>query len=461
MASSPFDQLATMMTSPYGLGAIVLGVVLVYYSRKSAQMAWLLLALCCFAASLSEFRDQWTPEAPPLVFPLQQIRTLGRPLAIALLGLLLWIGLETKNKWRRQLTPNPFKYLIALHAVILLKTIAYGNIAFALMAAITFGAVIVMMRMGPCQWLQDDGNFRLAVRSVAISGLIFVGLNGYQALFDSYPITFVHGLFLGTTGNPQHAATLLATTIPCLIFLIEDQPTWNWAKLLWIAGLIGVLVALFLTGSRTGLIMGVVSILMFYRRGGGKLLMIGVGIAVLLAIIMPLIGQESMILDTFSNAADKYASVRNTRAGVWGAMWHNFNTYPLFGAPLRGDRLGYGENSWLATGASLGIVGLIPLTLFGMSCGQMLWRLYRIAQDKPYYFRFANPIITGVLSLFTGSIFEAFLLGTITFPLLVLLLYLSLGQYLIEFERAERQQILPPMLYQDPGAIAHSPASTL
>jgi hypothetical protein len=37
-------------------------------------------------------------------------------------------------------------------------------------------------------------------------GVIFVIVNAYQALFDVYAITFVHGWFLGTTGNPIHAA---------------------------------------------------------------------------------------------------------------------------------------------------------------------------------------------------------------------------------------------------------------
>ena len=189
--------------------------------------------------------------------------------------------------------------------------------------------------------------------------------------------------------------------------------------------------------------MGVVSILFFYRQKGGNMLYFGLFAAILLAVMLPLLGQDASISTTDStDVASRFASTENTRAVVWSAMWKGFMNYVVFGVPLRGDRLGYGENSWLAAGASLGLVGLIPLLMFGVECIRMMLRLNQICTVKPIYSLQCNTVIAALISLMIGSIFEAFLLGNLTFALMALLMYLSLGQYLIEFYFREKKYVL-------------------
>ena len=440
MSFNFIDKLADIIASPLGVIGTIVASVILYQAKRSRHFAWFLFTMCCFAASLAKFQDQFVTEAPALVFPLQQIRDIGRPLAIIFLCLLLVLGLQKQYGWRRKLIASPIKYLGLVQLVIFFKTLAFGSIAFAFLAVFTFITLILMFRLGPCQWLQDEQNFHMSVWSLAMVGVIFVIANGYQAAINIYPITFIHGRLLGTTGNPLHAAVLLAATVPSFIYLIERQKQCCWIKVSWIIGLVCIMYALFLTGSRTGVIMGVVSILLFYRRRGGAILSFGLLAAIALAVILPLLSQDAFISATDStDVASRFASTENTRTLVWSAMWRGFMNNVLFGVPLRGDRLGYGENSWLAAGASLGLVGLIPLVMFGVGCIKMMLRLNELSTKKPTYYLQCNTVIAALMSLLVGSIFEAFLLGNLTFSLMALLMYLSLGQYLIELNLIQKK----------------------
>ena len=252
-------------------------------------------------------------------------------------------------------------------------------------------------------------------------------------------ITFVHGRFLGTTGNPQHAGVLLAATIPCLMFLIQKLPRWNFAKFLWVATLVITLYFLLLTGSRTGLIMGAISILLFYRNNGGAWFKIILFLAVFAALIVPFLGTDSLGssstgIDTA--VSDRFTSTNNSRAGIWDGMWNAFMDNILFGSPLTaGNRMGYGENSWLSVGANLGLIGFIPMMMMGWESVKMIWQLIQLGNRNLYYFFQSSVVVSGLGSMLIGSIFEAYLLGNITFSLLAFLTYLLMGGYLIEVDR--------------------------
>lgn len=436
MGSGFLSQFVNLLSSPLGMVCLAIGAILAYQARRSPHVAWLLVALCCFAASLSEFRDQYVLDPPDLVFPLEQLRAAGRPLSILLVGLLLWLGIETPNKrgWRQSFMPSAVWPLVAIQGLICFKTFAFGSVSFALLAFGIFASTVLMVRLGPSRWLQDDGQFYLAVWAIASVGVLFIAVNGYQALFDLYPITFVHGALLGTTGNPQHAATLLATTVPCFLFLMQAQSQRR-NQIVWAIALVLVLIALFLTASRTGALMGGLAILLFFRRGKSQFIRVAFVVGLILAVLLPILGQSQGMLDTTA-ATSQLLNLEDSRTRIWTAMWRTFSAHPFFGAPLQGDRLGYGENSWLAVAATLGVVGLIPLFFFGLSCIRLMIKLDQIATHSPAYSFHSNTIIAGLAALLVGSIFEAFLLGNITFPLIALLLYLTLGQYLVDLHQA-------------------------
>lgn len=426
------NQLLTFLMSPLGLVGAALGLVLWLRANRSQQAAWLVLALCGFAASLGKFTSQWIPEPPALVFPLQQLRNAGRPMTIALVGLLLLISFKNQSNWYSTSLPLPVVWLLGVHGVIFAKNLLYGSATYAFLALGTFVALVLAVTRGPARWLQTERDFHWGAWSIAMIGVIFLTANAYQAFFNLYPITFVKGRFLGTTGNPQQAGILLAIVLPAAMYLFESERSWRrfgWLVLLLVTGF-----ALYLTGSRMGVLMGITTILSFYRLRFTKLLRLGFllgGIAI--AVIVLSGSNDDLWQPVFTSATGRYVEIEDTRQIVWAALWRNFQNYPIFGAPLQGERLmGYGESSWLGAASSLGIIGLLPLLLFGLGCLVMILRLDRLGREAGGD-RLANDmVIAGLAAILVGSIFEAILLGNLTVYTLVLLLYLALGQHLLE-----------------------------
>lgn len=449
-------QLLQFVTTPLGLFVLLGGGLWVFTTKpQGSVLPWLLLAVFGFAASLGEFRSEYIQDAPDLVFPLEQLRQAGRPLTIMLLALLLALGMRTSDTWRKTHFPRPLLGLFLLQGVFLLKVLYSGDLIFALLSAVTYCGVVIMVVRGPSRWLQTDRDFAWGLGAIALVGAIFLGANLYQAQFDLYPITFVHNLFLGTTGNPQQAAVLLMLTLPAWYFFLM-QPQAFWQRSIWGNAILITLYALVQTGSRTGVLGAVVGLVVFF----GQRLKLWQTIVVFI-----LVGSIALWAAPGSSPAtaelpglvgdaipEKFSNMENTRAQVWQAQWNTFVAYPLLGAPLAGDRLRFGENSWLAAAAAAGMVGLVPLALFTYYCLGMIVRLYRIG-CYPNYRLYCGAVTAGLSSLLISSIGEAYLLGLITFPLLALAIYLVLGQYLLECWQRDRHSTydVPLFLPQQPS----------
>lgn len=437
MGSSFLQQIIALLASPLGVVAAIGGFSLVLFASRSKEAAWWLLALCFFASSLSKFGDQFVTNPPALVFPLQQIREYGRPLTLLLLSMILLVGLQQESKrWRLQLIPWPIRYLLIVQTVIFLKTLFFGSLLFALLTFVTIAGVILAIRLGPSQWLQTPKDFHLGARAIALVGVLFLAVNGYQAIFDIYPITFVHGRFLGTTGNPQHAALLLASIIPCLLYLTEHNSSQSgiWF-FFWQTVLFLTLLMLLLTGSRTGFLMLLSTILLFYYNHTVRLFRLAIFIVVSVGLVWLMLGSTQFAESIINPMFERLNNTDNTRSYVWQALWRSFTANPVFGAPLRGDRLlGYGESSWLGTAAALGLVGLIPLALVGFSTARMIGRLFILSRRRDVYSYQNSTVVAGLVAILIGSIFEASLLGNLSFSVLALFLYLVLGQFLLELQ---------------------------
>lgn len=426
-----------------GGGILCIGAVLL--ARKHQTIAWALFSVCLFATSLSEFRNQFVQDPPDLIFPLEQIRAMGRPISALLVGMLLLTNLNKKIspyfKWN---VPIPIKFLVLLQLIVVMKGLE-GDWHFALYAFLTFCTLNIMLFIGPYQWIQEsEQGIEKGIRAIAISALIFLSINGLQALVDSYPITFVHNRFLGTTGNPQHAATLLALSFPCCLYSYEKQRQWHIGKCFWFGSLFAVAYPLFLTGSRTGALMAVITLFAFYHKRLDVLLRLLLLILVLYLLSSSLLGVDiSFFTSEHVDITQRFVEAKdNTRGDVWAALWRNFQKYPLYGAPLKGDRVGYGENSWLAAGASLGLLGFIPLLLFAISTIRSMFNLSAIAARQTSISLESSVVISGISSLLVGSFFEAFLLGNLTYPLIALMVFLLLMQTIIEQHNSQISSLI-------------------
>lgn len=434
------DKLLQFISTPLGLIFLGGGFFLASQaSQKRPLLGWLLVAIFGFAASLNKFADEFITEAPPLVFPLQQIRESGRPLAIVLLCLLIFIALRTKNYWRQKTMPQPIVYLVLVQSIILFKLLIYGSLVFAFLTAVTLGGLITMVILGPSRWLQDEENFYLGVWSIAMVGVIFAVVNVYQALINSEAITFVHGWFLGTTGNPHHAAVLITATIPAFLFLFFEESKYPWMKWTWAVFLSLAIFGLLMTASRTGGIMAVISILIFFRYRSKGLFQAALVLGVIAAVFLPSSNTiDGNTANVFSSTLDKWDNFDDSsRSAVWNGYWKLFLENPLFGAPFQGDRLRFGESSWLGVLGSLGLVGAVPMFMFGWTSLQMIFRLDHLSKRRPDYYHKCSTVMAGLLSLLVGGISEAYLLGNLTFSIFAVLLYLVLGNFLLEMSQRE------------------------
>ena len=437
------NKLLDFILTPMGLIISVGGLyVVLQASQKRPVLSWFLVAIFGFAASLSKFSNEFIKEPPPLVFPLQELREFGRPLSIILLLSLGFIALSTKNYWRKKLLPKPIFYLVLVQISIFLKNLLYGELVFAFLSAITFAGLVLMIIYGPSQWLQDDHNFDLGVWAIAMVGMIFSVANFYQVLINRYAVTFVHGWFLGTTGNPQHAAILISATIPALLFLFFRKETkYPWLKWLW-AFLIGLqILGLLMTASRTGVVMAAVAVLIFFRHRASNLLQLALALSVMSVFILPMLGtgdtDSAGILDATYSKWDGGGS--NTREGVFNSYWRSFVDNPLLGSPFAGDRLQFGESSWLGVLGSLGLVGSLPMFMFAWSSLQMILRLDYLSKSNPEKYLQCSVVMSGLLSLLIGGVSEAYLLGNLTFAIIAVLLYLVLGNYLLEVLQRDKR----------------------
>ncbi len=441
MTPSLLTTFFQILLTPYGLiGILFIPLVLTSHSKF---LPWILFGLCCFTASLGKF-DLPFSTAPSLVFPLEQLRTLGRPLTIMLLGLLSLLTLKTKGQGNQIAIPKAFFYLALVQVIILLKTAFQGNWMFALLNAATLGLIFLITIKGFSLWIYNDNDFYLAVWSLALAGFTFIAVNGFQAVQNLYALTYIGGRFLGTTNNPNMAALVLTSSIPCFLFFIEDNLTRSWLKLLWLLTLTIAMMFLFLTGSRAGVIVAFLAILIFYRQRIWFLIRLCLVIGVILLILQFFFPENSIDLTIFQTDTlwERYLLGGNTRSQVSLALWNDFINNPLFGKSFQGDRLSLGESSWLTVAATLGIIGLIPMLLFGVEYLKILVQLYRLSMQKTKYSLAYSLVFSALLSLFIGSFAEAFLLGTLTFPIFTLLLYISLSNYLVTAHNNDKSIVL-------------------
>jgi hypothetical protein len=403
------------------------------------RIKWFLLACFGFVSSLQRYEQpQWGIIAPPLVFPLEPLRANGRPLAIAFLGLLLLIAFATKRWGQKISMPPPILYLGLVQIVIWVKTVEEGDPLLGSVIFAIFSAVVFMHLRGPAQWIYDERTLRLGFWAIAMVGVIFVVVNLYQWRVDPVAINYVQGWFHGTTGNPHHAGVLMTVTMPSVLALIATSDKRNWQQVLWLILLIILLFLLYKTASRTSFVMFFVSAAIVFRYNLKK----SVGIVIFSALIVltlytffePTTLQTSLGVGTDDATISKLALSNNTRGEAWSRQWSNFTDNIVFGAPLRGDRMRFEESSWLGSAAGLGLMGFVPMILFGISTIQLMLKLDRVSKcySTATIGIYSNAIIAALASLLVGASSEAFLLANLNFSLYVTLQYLILGQFLLD-----------------------------
>jgi O-antigen ligase len=232
---------------------------------------------------------------------------------------------------------------------------------------------------------------------------------------------------MGTTGNPQHCAVVLGLCITPLCYLVS-QPYQTFKKRIFFGG-VAALAGIFLlwTGSRTGVLMGFVGLVVMYRYRMGRALLLASFAAIFVMIFLAVFSN----VDIFSQ---HLISGEDTRTGIWRTQWDQFLSHPILGANF--GLFGYSENSYLATAARYGIVGLIPLFIMLGIAGRSIVRLHRSRKFMGDFTLAADMVIGSLISLAVGAWFEAYLLGTLTFMVYLIYIDFALMNALIDLAEA-------------------------
>jgi hypothetical protein len=234
------------------------------------------------------------------------------------------------------------------------------------------------------------------------------------------------GRFEGMTGNPQHAAAYLALAIPSLLYLLRRTGEPLLFRMVWAGLLLAAALVLLWTGSRTGAVMTCVSVLVMFRR---KLWVI-VPCVTVTFLTMAFGGEE-----VDNTLVEQYGDRGDTRTANWLLMLNQFLAEPAFGRTDFENAINYKESSWLAMAAATGVIGLGALVFATYILARYLW--FVAARPRPPHVRgLSDLVLATFLGLFVGSFFEAYLIGTITFPVYVTYLMFGVMNWVLEWRPA-------------------------
>ncbi|MGC1481899.1 MAG: hypothetical protein WA771_15475 [Chthoniobacterales bacterium] len=439
---SEANELFKLLLSPLGMGALALAAAWFFLAGSYPILMWIGLGVTMYAASLQKFYDPFLEsEWYPFLAPIETLVQSGRPLSILCLGALVGASI-VQGRWRGDLRPPAI--MVPIHAiqVVLLGKMLMGavSVSFVIQAALVYGLVATLGVVGVRSWLIGENSLRGPATALCTAVALFCLLVEWQLRVDPTAAILNNGRLIGTCGNPQHAAVLLAACLPGPLYFLAGGTSAGWrTKAGCVILLLSMLHLLVLTGSRTGAAMCAIIFLLFFRR---RIILLGcIGFVGFLAYSVIFPSPENT--SAFQNSAESLLRLEDTRSHVWAAQWRTFLEHPVIGPPIVGERLGFGENSWLALLATAGTAGLACLAWLLTLVVSSIARLvrYQLAVEHPL--AHVDFCLAGLIALFAGSFLEAYLLGIITLPILAILTYSAAADRFLEHTKEERSTPRP------------------
>lgn len=420
--------------TPAGIASAVLFVATVVVVAVARPLRWWALALLLYVVTLGVMPPREGVYLPPFAWPLETLRHQGRGLSGAFLIMLLLPAVLASKGWRQRVVGGAIISLFVFELAFSGRMLAAGFHDRALGGGVIFTLLFVVLGIGLGRWLQTPADVRTAYRAVAGSALLLLLGTLYQLAIDS--AAALAGMrLMGTTANPQVFASTSALVLPPIIYLLlhPSEPKMLRAAYAAITGLL--LIFLVWTGSRTGTLMAMIGLGVTFRFRLGKKL-VGVGLACGVFVILAL-----QVFSESRDVAGRLLSLEDTRTAQWNVLLSDFSASPMFGR-MEGDVVSVGENSYLTTAARYGVFGLALLAVLMAMTATALLRLQRRRGALGEDAMLADVATGGIVALGAGSMFEAFLLGTLSFSISYLYLQLTVVAFLLDWTGAKATQVL-------------------
>ncbi|WP_210530255.1 hypothetical protein [Rubellimicrobium arenae] len=217
--------------------------------------------------------------------------------------------------------------------------------------------------------LSRSGLFDLdaAVTVIGLANLLAVAINlptSFMAGTSSF-----YGRFSGLAFNANILAYALVLTSVCLQATVRNIPYRALRTPALMLGLGLNFYLIFLTQSRGGLILLVVSMLINFYFWNRTLFRVALVLSPCLMLLGWLFFLNSPLYGVI------FADRGDTRGWVFERQWNSFMASPFFGDPWMDSRIVYGENLLLGAIAEMGLFGLLFVSLI---CLPRLVQFYRL-----------------------------------------------------------------------------------
>lgn len=374
-------------------------------------------------ASMGKFVNAYTEEVIPIASPFETLANNGRLLAVAILCAVTFLGLGVDKQVPKPQFNLACKALLAIQAVIVAKYVFSGVFGFLGLAITVYACLwVVYYFVFPAILGTGVRAIPKIAELMLYIAFVFLICNLYLLRASPAGASACEGRFHGIVSNPQLFALCNGMSSAAFFYFIADRRHATWKRLLAVFCAGASVYLAYLSGSRMGMVIMFANLVPF----------ISIGLGFFIGLIGFLIWAFDINPGSWfgeSEAFSRITRTTDTRTMVWQSQWTAFTTYPLFGAPFTSDRLRFAENSWLALLAGTGIAGFVPAVMFLLGIGQItsaVWEQVNRSVSRRMSYE-AKFLLGSILGLLVGSAFEAFLLGTLTMPLLMsyLILYAS------------------------------------
>ncbi len=434
-----FSKLVSIQT---GVGAVI-GLIVIVLLVKDLKMAVIPLAGLIFMGSLggvAEGETMYGRVVSTWLSPLQVLRTEAYILCG---GMLFLAGLLHAGRLNLQAIALPAALYTLMGLYNGLANIYHigpsEGVITTIHALLTMGSlalVIPAMLTDLNDWYRLLRTFMITMAVWMVCVLIQVGVNPNA-------ITLGNAFrFTGLTGNPQHAAVLMAVTTMVALWLWLNENHIRYKPLWGVLGAISV-VMLGWTGSRTGALMTVLgSTFILYSRIGRAILLLPMGAfgAVVFATILQNLG--------INLGLDRLTSTEDTRSQAWSNMLEIALQNPVLGAGTAFS--GNSENSYLYSAASYGVLSFILLIC---SVGGGLFYVVRLLKAKPIvetHFSKLCDLCAGVYVAFAvGAMFEGFAIARVSVMVVIFMMFLGMGTRILQ---GARWQVMTGTYARNPDA---------
>lgn len=424
------NKLTELLTSAPGIVGAALLVLLLIAVGVSRQACWWVVAAVLYVSTTGAPADMHLS----FITPLQQFREYGRPICVALLAALMIPTFRWTNQWRPRLVGLGTLLFFIYEMLSAARTLSTGDFGKGFFGLIVFVLIFLTLAIGLGRWLQTMEHAKAALASIVGAGALVIAGTLIQYSVSRGSVIY-GGRLLGTTSNANFLGTLLAVVlVPMLYFVAHTGATLRWRLFCALTAVLSMIMIVW-TGSRTGAFMGITGFLVFFRRRLGRFTATALLCAVFGILGWAFFSPDSSLLDRFTN-------IHDTRSAVWGRMYQEFLAHPLTGAS-GGSTEGHSENSYLLVASRTGMLGLVPFGLALICIGGAIFRLIRVRRLLGPDRDMVDLLYASFFSLALGGMFEGYLFGTFSIPLLSIYVYLAIMTFLIDYAAVAERESVP------------------